>query len=106
MCIDAAMPSLATRSTRTAKPDEETAMSRYSAELASNALLSTLPVFRTGLPILPALIALDEPEPTAPIRHLHRDRDAAFGIGYGNSSGYGLERQYISDWGPRRFRFM
>jgi hypothetical protein len=31
--------------------------------------------------------------PSVPVRHVHRERD--FGIGYGNSSGYGnLERRY------------
>jgi len=33
----------------------------------------------------------------------HRERD--FGIGYGNSSGYGLDKRYTSDWGAPRFRF-
>jgi len=33
-------------------------------------------------------------EPAAgPLRHLHRQRD--FGIGYGNSSGYGSELHYV-----------
>ena len=82
-------------------------MSRYSAQLASNAALAAMPAFRTEMPFLPALIEFEESDAAQPpIRHLHRDRDAAFGIGYGNSSGYGLERQYINDWGPRRFRFM
>ena len=31
----------------------------------------------------------------APIRHVHRQRD--FGVGYGNSSGYGRERHYTSN---------
>jgi hypothetical protein len=26
-----------------------------------------------------------------------------FGIGYGRSSGYGLDRRYTSDWGAPRF---
>ena len=34
-------------------------------------------------------------QPAAPIRHVHRERD--FGIGYGNSSGYGSqERRYAA----------
>lgn len=37
-----------------------------------------------------------------PIRHQHRERD--FGIGYGNSSGYGSEEHYVHRWGPDRFR--
>ena len=28
-----------------------------------------------------------------------------FGIGYGRSSGYGLDKRYTSDWGQPRFRF-
>lgn len=31
-----------------------------------------------------------------------RERD--FGIGYGRSSGYALEKRYTSDWGTPRFR--
>ena len=31
----------------------------------------------------------------APIRHVHRQRD--FGVGYGNSSGYGRDRHYTSN---------
>jgi hypothetical protein len=27
-----------------------------------------------------------------------------FGMGYGNSSGYGLDKRYTSDWGQLRFR--
>ncbi|WP_027079714.1 hypothetical protein [Luteimonas mephitis] len=34
------------------------------------------------------------PVPTAePVTHLHRQRD--FGIGYGNSSGYGTDLHYV-----------
>jgi hypothetical protein len=36
-------------------------------------------------------------------RLVRRERD--FGIGYGRSSGYGLDRRYTSDWGAPRFRF-
>jgi hypothetical protein len=36
-------------------------------------------------------------------RLFRRERD--FGIGYGRSSGYGLDRRYTSDWGAPRFRF-
>ena len=32
----------------------------------------------------------------------YRERD--FGIGYGTSSGYALEKRYTSDWGQARFR--
>ena len=82
-------------------------MSRYSAELASAAVLSALPAFRAGLPLLPALIDFEEGDAVpAPIRHVHRDRDAGFGIGYGNSSGYGIERHYVPIRTPQRFRVM
>jgi hypothetical protein len=33
------------------------------------------------------------PVPEEPVRHLHRQRD--YGIGYGNSSGYGSEQHYV-----------
>jgi hypothetical protein len=36
-------------------------------------------------------------------RHGYRERD--FGIGYGNSSGYGADKRYTSDWGRPHFRF-
>lgn len=43
------------------------------------------------------------PPPARPVRHQHRERD--FGIGYGNSSGYGREERFAqSPWGPDRFR--
>lgn len=35
-------------------------------------------------------------------RREYRARD--FGIGYGNSSGYALDKRYTSDWGQPRFR--
>jgi hypothetical protein len=38
----------------------------------------------------------------APIRHVHRDRD--FGVGYGNSSGYGRDRRYTSNGFAPLFR--
>jgi hypothetical protein len=42
--------------------------------------------------------------PSQPVvRHQHRERD--FGIGYGNSSGYGREEHFAQPpWGPDRFR--
>jgi hypothetical protein len=43
------------------------------------------------------------PEPPAGVRHQHRERD--FGIGYGNSSGYGCDEHFVQPpWGPDRFR--
>lgn len=45
------------------------------------------------------------PSPGAePPRHLHRQRD--FGIGYGNSSGYGSERHYVDGHVDPIFRFV
>lgn len=41
-----------------------------------------------------------------PIRHVHGDRDAEFGVGYGNSSGYAADRHYVSNWATRMFRFV
>ena len=41
-----------------------------------------------------------------PIRHVHGDRDAEFGVGYGNSSGYATDRHYVSNWATRMFRFV
>ncbi len=31
-------------------------------------------------------------------------RERSFGIGYGSSSGYGLDKRYTTDWGQIRFR--
>jgi hypothetical protein len=42
-------------------------------------------------------------EIVAQARRAYRERD--FGIGYGRSSGYGMDRRYTSDWGASRFRF-
>lgn len=43
------------------------------------------------------------PPAVQPARHQHRERD--FGIGYGNSSGYGREEHFARPpWGPDRFR--
>lgn len=41
-------------------------------------------------------------ETPAPPRHLHRPRD--FGIGYGNSSGYGTELHYVDGHADPMFR--
>lgn len=82
-------------------------MSRFFGELASTALLASLSAYgRSTLPF--GAIATDIPAPVlpAPISHVHRDRDAGFGIGYGNSSGYGTDRHYVADWWPQRFRCM
>jgi len=39
---------------------------------------------------------------SAPVRHLHRERD--FGVGYGNSSGYASVRRYAASQLQPRFR--
>lgn len=36
---------------------------------------------------------------------LSRYRARDVGIGYGQSSGYALDKRYSSDWGQPRFRF-
>lgn len=38
----------------------------------------------------------------APIRHVHRQRE--FGVGYGNSSGYGRDHRYTSNGFAPLFR--
>jgi len=44
-----------------------------------------------------------QPQPPAPARREYRERD--FGVGYGRSSGYASQRQYVSAWnGQPRFR--
>lgn len=49
--------------------------------------------------------AQSPPMPGAePPRHLHRPRD--FGIGYGNSSGYGSELHYVDGHVDPMFRFV
>lgn len=48
-----------------------------------------------------------EPPPAAPgrpSRHVHRERD--FGVGYGNSSGYGSDRHYVDGHADPIFRFV
>lgn len=52
-----------------------------------------------------ATFSPDLPE-APPIRHIHGDRDAEFGVGYGNSSGYAADRHYVSNWATRMFRFV
>jgi hypothetical protein len=38
-------------------------------------------------------------------RRSYRDRSVSgFGVGYGNSSGYALDKRYTTDWGQIRFR--
>jgi len=39
---------------------------------------------------------------SAPVRHLHRERD--FGVGYGNSSGYNSNRRYSNSGFEPLFR--
>ncbi len=91
-------------------------MSRYIVELASSAGLVAPQSGRRDLfaPIpgdseaawVRAEAALEEVlrvQDEAPVRHVHHARD--FGIGYGNSSGYGTDRHYVSDWNPPRFSF-
>ena len=41
---------------------------------------------------------------SAPHSQASRYRERDFGIGYGNSSGYGCEEHYVRPWGADRFR--
>jgi hypothetical protein len=75
-------------------------MSRYMVELFSTAgMLTTL-----NSPSELAVLAAAAIPFSAPIRHVHRDRNSEFGVGYGNSSGYAADRHYVSEWSPQRFR--
>lgn len=40
--------------------------------------------------------------PFAGARRTYRER--SFGVGYGSSSGYALDKRYTTDWGQIRFR--
>ena len=57
--------------------------------------------FRNNFPAAVAVAAAGAAQ-AASIRHVHRERD--FGVGYGNSSGYGRERRYTSNGFAPRFR--
>ena len=50
----------------------------------------------------PAATARPYVSATSPSRPPRRERD--FGVGYGRSSGYAMERRYTRDWGATRFR--
>ena len=58
--------------------------------------------------ITPITTARPTPTPTArnaaPSRPQFDRRERDFGIGYGNSSGYGCEEHYARPWGADRFR--
>ncbi len=41
---------------------------------------------------------------TFPAKTRRSYRERSFGIGYGNSSGYGFDKRYTTDWGQIRFR--
>lgn len=82
-------------------------MSRYSVELAdSTGLLKALNGRRArwlnaGAVANDSIAMLPDASAPAPVRHVHGERD--FGIGYGNSSGYGTDRHYAREWSPQRF---
>ena len=60
------------------------------------------PTPRISAPTLRPLPPL-EPPISVPTRREYRERD--FGVGYGRSSGYATQRQYVSAWnGQPRFR--
>jgi hypothetical protein len=52
--------------------------------------------------LVPAAAAQGAASQAAAVRHLHRERD--FGVGYGNSSGYGRDRHYTSNGFAPLFR--
>lgn len=52
-----------------------------------------------------AAISHQVSQPLAPSEHRHSHRERDFGIGYGNSSGYGRDKRYVRDWGQGLFRF-
>jgi uncharacterized membrane protein YoaK (UPF0700 family) len=60
-----------------------------------------VPAFRPNFAAAVAVAAAGAAQ-AASIRHLRRERD--FGVGYGNSSGYGRERRYTSNGFAPRFR--
>lgn len=54
-------------------------------------------------PAVPGQTAAHPPCAHPAPRHMRRERD--FGIGYGNSSGYGRDKRYVRDSGQALFRF-
>ena len=56
----------------------------------------------TTATLAPVALAAHGAVQAAPARHVHRDRD--FGVGYGNSSGYGRDRRYTSNGFAPLFR--
>ncbi len=60
----------------------------------------------TLAPRTPVIVPLRvESDPASPGSASLRYRARDFGIGYGASSGYALDKRYTSDWGQARFRF-
>lgn len=60
---------------------------------------------RTAVPATPPTAPTNRPEAAiAPFQDAGREREREFGIGYGNSSGYGTRRRYTTPWGQSRFR--
>ena len=53
---------------------------------------------RTSVTV-PQCVASSSQFSQAPSRYRQRD----FGVGYGTSSGYALDKRYTSDWGQARF---
>jgi hypothetical protein len=52
----------------------------------------------------PATVPSCFESPLFPAANNDRYRERDFGIGYGASSGYALDKRYTSDWGQARFR--
>jgi hypothetical protein len=60
-------------------------------------------VTQRHVPLAPRTpVAVQAQAGSAPHSGRYRARD--FGIGYGASSGYALDKRYTSDWGQARFR--
>ena len=67
-----------------------------------NTRLAQTRTSQTSTSPAPVAVAAPGAAQVAPIRHLHRERD--FGVGYGNSSGYGSNRRYTSNGFAPLFR--
>jgi hypothetical protein len=70
-------------------------------EIVMNARFVEVRTTLTSNPAPAAVAALGAPQAAA-TRHVHRERD--FGVGYGNSSGYGRDRRYTSNGFAPLFR--
>jgi hypothetical protein len=65
--------------------------------------MNTTHTHATLAPRTPVAV-LSRAESTPQFTHASRYRERDFGIGYGTSSGYALDKRYTSDWGQARFQ--